>query len=227
MQNTAGPTQPYGGGEPGSFVLPGSFFCGDLGGGRRGVGGWGWEGERHVFGGREWKADLSRGSINDCSSEVGGMKGKLWGSVLLAAGVVGSCGTVSASNQTPLPCITGMRDALVKGHFTGPLVCSKKDATFVLVGRTAGDKFSIYDYRYRYLPTGGSVMHGGQKVIVFHDKTYVGQYAFSPPPYIIVTVNGTHVSLQTTGISKKIQMDLSREPPGQILINGEVETFGR
>jgi hypothetical protein len=158
--------------------------------------------------------------------DVVGMKWKLWASVVLASMVVSSS-MVLASDQTPPLCLAGMRAALVHGHFTGPIVCSRKNATFVLVGRTAGDKFSIYDYRYRYLPAGGNVMHGGQKLMVFRDRSYLGQYALSPPPYIIVAVKDTHVSLRASGASRGVTLDFSREPPSRILVGGEMETFIR
>jgi hypothetical protein len=154
------------------------------------------------------------------------MKRKLWASVVLASILVSSS-MVLASDQTPPLCLSGMRASLVHGHFTGPIVCSRKDATFVLMGRTAGDKFSIYDYRYRYLPAGGNVMHGGQKVVVFRDRSYLGQYALSPPLYIIVAVKDTHVSLRAAGNSKGVTLDFSRDLPSRILIGGEMETFNR
>lgn len=154
------------------------------------------------------------------------MKGKLWSPVVLAAVVVASGATALASDERPLPCLAGMRTALVQGHFTGPIVCSRKDASFILVGRTAGNKFSVYDYRYRFLPVRGNVMHGGQKMVVFRNNVYVGQYSFSPPPFITLTVNGTHVSLKTAG-TPKVELDLTHAPPSHILFDGEVETFSR
>jgi len=155
------------------------------------------------------------------------MKKVLLGAAVLAASVVWSSAAVSASDQGPLRCLAGMRAALIRGRFSGVIVCSKKNATFTLVGRTTGDKFSIYDYRYRFLPAGGDVMHGGQRVVVFRGSTYVGQYTMSPPPYVIVTMNGTHVVLQPTDTREKVELDFSVQPPGEILVNGEIETFYR
>jgi hypothetical protein len=94
------------------------------------------------------------------------------------------------------------------------------------MGRTAGNKFSIYDYRYRYLPEHGNVMHGGQKIVVFRDRTYVGQYALSPP-YVTAIVNRTHVLLRTAVDPQGTNLDFSRGPPRQILVGGEIETFFR
>jgi hypothetical protein len=120
-----------------------------------------------------------------------------------------------------------MRDALVEGHFTGPLVCSPRDATFVLAGKTAGDKFSVFDYRYRFRPPGGKVMHGGQKVVVFQGSSYIGQFALSPPPYATVIVDGTRVLLEIKDTGQKVSLDFSTGPPRELLINGEAEVFFR
>lgn len=144
--------------------------------------------------------------------------------MLAATGASGA--TASASDGRPLPCLGGRQAALVRGHFTGAIVCSKKNASFVLVGRTTGRKFYIYDYRYRFLPTHGNVMHGGQKIVVFRNNAYVGQYALSPPPYVTVTVHGPYISFQIAG-TPKVELDLTRQPPGKMLFYGEVETFSR
>jgi hypothetical protein len=106
-------------------------------------------------------------------------------------------------------------------------VCSKKDASFVPKGRTTGVQFSIYDYRYKYLPSGGNVMAGGQKIIVFRGATYVGQYALSPPPFVEVFVKGANVELRSLGNRSIVQLDLSRAPPAKILVNGETAIFFR
>jgi hypothetical protein len=146
--------------------------------------------------------------------------------VVLAAGVIVSSATVSASGGRPLPCLAGMRAALVRGRFTGPLICNRNDASFILVGRTTGNNFTIYDYRYRYLPVGGNVMHGGQKMVVFRKNVYVGQLSLSPPPYATATVNGTYIALQKAGASK-VEFDLKRVPIDNIVFDGEVVTFSR
>lgn len=70
-------------------------------------------------------------------------------------------------------------------------------------------------------------MHGGQKIIVFRGATYVGQYAFSPPPFVEVLVKGASVELRSLGDRNPVQLDLSRAPPAKILVNGETATFFR
>ena len=154
------------------------------------------------------------------------MKRKLWSPVALSAAMVASSATASASDEKPLTCLGGRRAGLVRGHFTGTIVCSRKDASFVLVGRTTESNFYVYDYRYKFRPTGGNVKHGGQKIVLFRNDVYVGQYALSPPPYVTVTVSGSYVSLQTAG-SSKVELDLTRKPPGHMLFDGEVEKFTR
>ena len=124
-------------------------------------------------------------------------------------------------------CLVGKREALMDGRFTGPLVCSKKDATFKLVGRPHGSRYSIYDYRYRFLPHSGGVMHGGQRIIVFRGNKYVGQYALSPPPYADLRINGSEIVLQTSGSREGVRLDFSKQPPRKPTINGEIETFHR
>jgi hypothetical protein len=174
-----------------------------------------------------WKAQSGRGSIIDCSSEVGRMTRTLRALVVLGAGFIVSGAALRASGEISARCLGGKRAALIQGHFTGPLVCSRKDATFVLVGQTAGNRFAIYDYRYRYFPEQGRVMHGGQKVVVFRDNIYSGQYALSPPPYTAITVNGSHVSLKLVGEPSETILDFSRNPPRQVLFGGEVLNFDR
>jgi len=107
----------------------------------------------------------------------------------------------------------------------GVVFCSPKNVSFILVGRTTGKKYSIYDYHYRFLPHPGGVMHGGQRLIVFQGNRYVGHYSLAPQ--VTVVVSGTHVVLKGAGDRKAVRLDFSRKPPSQIWVNGEVEGFGR
>jgi len=154
------------------------------------------------------------------------MKRKFAIPIVLTASVVTSSAAMPASDPAS-SCLGGRREALLQGHFSGPLVCSGTDASFTFVGHTAGRKFSIYDYRYRYLPDGGNVMHGGQKIIVFRGNAYAGQYALSPPPYAAISLRGSQIALQLAGSQKRTVLDLSRELPRQIFFNGDVAPFYR
>ncbi len=133
----------------------------------------------------------------------------------------------AAPNVSPKQCLGGMKNALIAGHFTGPLVCKEGSATFYLAGRTTGGRYSIYDYRYRYLPNKGNTVHGGQKIVIFVGKRYIGQYALSPPPYVSVSVHGTRVFLEIESTGEKAKLDFSKGPPKKVLINGEIETLYR
>jgi hypothetical protein len=147
--------------------------------------------------------------------------------IMLASSLPHSAAAKDASDE----CLSGMREALVAGHFTGPLVCSKKNATFALVGRTTGGKYAVYDYRYRYMPEGGNAMHGGQKIVIFRGRSYVGQYALSPPPYVDVSVSGTDVVLKVVNdlshSLEAVRLNLSEQLPLSVFINGETETLYR
>jgi hypothetical protein len=146
---------------------------------------------------------------------------------LIAILAIVSLAFTPAYGAVSTQCLAGKRTALVEGHFTGPLVCSPKNATFSLVGRTAGDRFTIYDYRYRYLPSGGQLMHGGQKLVVFQRGKYIGQYPLSPPPYLKLSVKGARVVVTSGERGGRMSLDFSKEPPREVLINGEMEIFSR
>ncbi|NIJ63434.1 hypothetical protein FHR20_000365 [Sphingomonas leidyi] len=144
----------------------------------------------------------------------------------LAATMIASEVALPAPDRGSPSCFGGMRSALVRGGFSGPLICSRGDATFSLAGQTKGHKYSIYDYRYRFLPANGNVRHGGQRIIVFRGTAYAGQYMIATPPYTSMSVNGTRVVFQTAG-APRVQIDFSRGPPNEILVNGEVARFFR
>jgi len=124
-------------------------------------------------------------------------------------------------------CLAGKRQALVDGRFRGPLVCSKNNATFKLVGRPRGSEYAVYDYHYRFLPHPGGVFHGGQKLVVFRGGKYVGQYALSPPPYTSLSVSGSDIVLQSPASHEKVRLDLAKGPPATLMFNGEKEVFHR
>jgi hypothetical protein len=127
-----------------------------------------------------------------------------------------------AGNAPAKECMAGLRKTLVAQGFE-PVFCSKKDASFVLVGRTAGSGFSIYDYRYAF--RAAAVMHGGQRLVVMRGSKYVGQYSLLP--LVTVSVRGKYVVLKGDDDREPVKLDFSRRPPAKILVNGEQETFYR
>jgi hypothetical protein len=135
---------------------------------------------------------------------------------------IASLPMILAANGQPKGCMAGLRKTLVEQGFQ-PVFCSKKDTPFVLVGRTAGSGFSIYDYRYTF--RAAAVTHGGQRLVVMRGRKYVGQYPLLP--LVTVAVRGKYVVLKGDDDQEPVKLDFSRKPPDKILVNGEPETFYR
>jgi hypothetical protein len=104
----------------------------------------------------------------------------------------------------------------------GVILCSPKNVSFTLVGRTTGNGYSIYNYHYRFLPHAGGVMHGGQRLVVFQGERYVGQYALQPE--VTVAVSGSRVLLRGDEDAKAVRLDFTGKPPHRILVNGELSS---
>lgn len=146
---------------------------------------------------------------------------------LVSIAAITLLGFSSMARGEPLQCQAKMRKALGEGHFSGELICSRTNVTLVLAGQTSGNRFSIYNYRYRFLPHPGGVMHGGQRMLVFQHHRYIGQYVLTSGYYTSVAVKGTHVILNTKERHERVVLDFSSTPPKEIFVNGESETFGR
>ncbi|WP_267435039.1 hypothetical protein [Sphingomonas sp. GM_Shp_1] len=144
--------------------------------------------------------------------------------VMQTATVILTTPVVAATANTS-SCMAGKRAALVKGHFTGPLLCSGKAVSFVKIGRVEQGRFALYDYRYRYRPIGANVMHGGQRIILFRNGIYAGQYVLSPPPYTIVTVKGSTVIMHSPDGSPDAVLNFADGPPRNILVGGDSVRF--
>lgn len=127
---------------------------------------------------------------------------------------------ILAANKPAKQCLGGLRQALIEGGFDAPLICSE-DATFTLIGRTAGAGYAIYDYRYRF--KAAVVYHGGQRLMIFRGGKYLGHYVL--PPRVKVAVQGKYVVLQGDSVPGKVRLDFSKAPPKNILVNGEPEIF--
>ena len=151
----------------------------------------------------------------------------LTGAALLVAGAGASAAVTSAPGLAAPPCLAGKKSALLQGGFSGPLICSRRNATFNFVGKTTGHRFSLYDYRYRFRPADGNVTHGGQRIVIFHGASYMGQYTITTPPFTSVTVDGATMVLRIGDAATRVRLDLFRHPPKKILVNGKVATFFR
>ena len=135
--------------------------------------------------------------------------------------------STSAEGSRSKRCLSGLADVLTRGHFTGPIVCSSKDRTIRLVGRTSGAGYTVYDYRYRFLPHSQGVYHGGQRVLVFRGQKYAGQYVLSPPSLTNIELNGNHLILRMPNSQEHLTVDLSSIPPKRIHWNGMNAEFVR
>ena len=121
-------------------------------------------------------------------------------------------------------CLGGKKQALLDGHFTGPIVCSAGNATFQLIGSTLGYGYTIYDYRF--LAKDGVPEIWGQKVVIFHEREYIGQYDLSPPPFAEMLVNESQLLLGVNEVDE-VSLELSSIPPAEVYLNGKIERFHR
>lgn len=113
------------------------------------------------------------------------------------------------------------------GDFSGPFVCSRKDAKFEFVGRSSGKGYSIYNYDYRYLPSGGAVMHGGQRLLLFQGDRYVGQYGLWSRGSVTARVRGARLVIRSNETKQSVEVDLSGQPPTEVFLAGEFLSFFR
>jgi hypothetical protein len=139
--------------------------------------------------------------------------------MILACSVAGAAVASDAAG-----CLGGRKQALLDGHFTGPIVCSATDATFQRVGTTQGYGYTIYDYRF--LTNGGAAAPWGQKVVIFHGSVYIGQYDLSPPPFAAMLVNESQLVLGVDEVDE-VSLELSSVPPAEVYLNGKIERFHR
>ena len=121
-------------------------------------------------------------------------------------------------------CLAGRKQALIDGHFTGPIICSAVDATFERIGTTQGYGYTIYDYRF--LAKDETTAFWGQKVVIFHGSLYIGQYDLSPPPFAEMSVNDAQLILGADE-DDEVRLELSSLPPAQMYLNGRMERFHR
>lgn len=132
--------------------------------------------------------------------------------VLLASTLVGTEGREGSD------CLSGKREALIAGGFSGTLMCSGENVSLTSVGTTRSG-YQIYDFRYRVMAA--AVMHGGQRIVIFLGPDYIGQYALSPPPNSAIHVRGSSVIIRPEGpFSDVTTLDLANGPPSQALLEG-------
>jgi hypothetical protein len=131
----------------------------------------------------------------------------------------------AATGRSPRHCLAGRQQALIAGGFSGPTTCEEFGTTFTLVGRSSPSGYAIYDYRYRFMPHRGGVMHGGQRIVIFHGARYMGQYALSPPPNLNVVVRQSRVILIAPNSGGRWVLDFSKGLPKSIFADGYNNTL--
>jgi len=119
----------------------------------------------------------------------------------------------------------GRARALTEGDFSGPILCDSAQGSFVLAGRTG--RYAVYDYRYRVRPPHGAVDHGGQRILIFRDDAYLGQYSASPPPYVTVSVQGSEIRFASPDGAASSPLNLTHGPPPRAFIGGYEALFFR
>lgn len=140
--------------------------------------------------------------------------------IIAAAALVMFSALVGPEEIASSDCLSGRREALIAGGFSGTVVCSGEDVTLSLSGTTGSD-YTVYDYRYRIMAA--AVMHGGQRILIFKGPEYIGQYALSPPPYSNVSVINSRVLVNTNDpFSEDAVLEFSNGPPPQVFIGGYV-----
>jgi hypothetical protein len=146
----------------------------------------------------------------------------------IAGAVVATVAWWVPTTETSSPnsrCLDGRQAALRAGGFSGPLLCEGKHASFKLAGtiKGANQRYLVYDYKYQFMPEGGSVLHGGQRVVVLSSKgKYLGQYALTPP--LDVVVKETSIAISVGGDIKGV-IEFKDNPPPSTLVDGERVTF--
>jgi hypothetical protein len=151
---------------------------------------------------------------------------------IIAVLIVFSCGNgvaarcVSGVFQND-GCPEGLRETLQRGGFSGEVFCDKPNAEFSLVGvaHTSAAKYTVYDYRYRFLPEGGTAWHGGQRIIILRNNEYLGQFVLSGPR-ANVKLRGTKLTLSKPDV-EPVSVDLTNGVPSSVLFDGDVMHFER
>jgi hypothetical protein len=134
--------------------------------------------------------------------------------------------SVDANARQSDACPPGLRATLERGGFSGGIFCDPQNASFSLVGvaATPKAKYSVYDYRYRFLPEDGNVWHGGQRMIIIRDGEYLGQFVLDPPTTL--KLSGMKLTLSKPNV-ETAAIDLATGVPTKIFFDGDVMSLQR
>jgi hypothetical protein len=130
------------------------------------------------------------------------------------------------------PCLAGLKQALISGHFSGSVDCVHDRLSIREIGRVRvrERRFIIYDYTYKLRPVcDGCAIHGGQRILIFDRGRYLGQYKTDLSR---VSLNGSNLIFRPSGMfGQRAQTSVVRITyrgvPKRILADGEEVSFFR
>jgi hypothetical protein len=103
--------------------------------------------------------------------------GRGLGTLLMLSFAMLMHGPVEAGSHGP--CLSGLRSVLVAGGFSGSVDCRHDRFSMRRIGylKSSGHRFAIYYYQYSLKPICPEcAVHGGQRIIILRDGSYLGQY---------------------------------------------------
>jgi len=95
--------------------------------------------------------------------------------------------------RTHPDCFGELRSSLVAGGYTGGVDCRTIKVNIMKAGYILGkNKYQIYSLVYK---THTLSPHGGQRILVFHNQRYIGQYKLDTPPFYKIVADGSDIAV--------------------------------
>ncbi|HEY3889481.1 MAG TPA: hypothetical protein VGL73_12965 [Caulobacteraceae bacterium] len=103
----------------------------------------------------------------------------------------------------------------------GAYDCKDLKVDIKYVGRIVvqGRRFNIYDLIYETIPEQSDVaVHGGQRILIFRDRTYLGQFHLDTPPFFKVGIRGHSIHINTRAkYGNEVRLTKNGPPPNAFL----------
>jgi len=127
-----------------------------------------------------------------------------------------------ASAQTS--CYGSLRGPLAAGGYSGDggaYDCKDINVDIKYIGRIPlrGRIFHIYSLIYQTIPEQSDMSaHGGQRILIFRGKTYLGQFHLDTPPFFKVSIKGSSIRINTRAkFGNEIRLTKDGPPPRAFL----------
>jgi hypothetical protein len=152
---------------------------------------------------------------------------------ILLFALCGLLGFTLTGGQIPThDCLQGLKESLVSGGFSGSVDCQNDKLSMRKIGtiHTQRNDYSIYDYKYRLARICKDCAdHGGQRILIFSRRQYVGQYK---PDGVNLTIRNNRLFFSSANKSAAQQglteiRITQRGFPRKVLIDGEFFSFFR